>query len=218
MTERLTRGRYPGYDVKAKHDSLSWNDITREVIDARLAISPRPRFFSAEEWRALEALCDRVMPQPPGRARVPLESYVDHQLTAGKTKGYRFAGMPQPAEAWKRGLAALAEVALRERGRTFADLTQGDQDAILRRMAEGALQADALQGMPADTFWTSHVIHDVVGAYYAHPEAWNEIGWAGPASPRGYVRLGLNRRDAWEPEEAAPGEESRAARENEHVR
>jgi hypothetical protein len=72
--------------------------------------------------------------------------------------------------------------------------------------------------MPAETFWTSHVIHDVVGAYYAHPEAWNEIGWAGPASPRGYVRLGLNRRDAWEPEEAAPGKDSLAARENERVR
>ena len=47
---------------------------------------------------------------------MPLPAYVDRQMLAGKTKGYRFANMPQPAEAWKRGLAALDEVARREQG------------------------------------------------------------------------------------------------------
>ena len=42
------------------------------------------------------------------------------------------------------------------------------------------------------------MIHDIVTAYYAHPTAWNEIGWAGPASPRGYVRLDANKHDPWE--------------------
>ncbi len=218
MTERLTSGRYPGYDVLSKRDSTSWNDKTREVIDARVSVTCRPAFLSADEWRTLEALCDRVMPQPQDRPRVPLAAYVDRQLIAGKAKGYRFANMPQPAEAWKRGLAALDEVARREHGRPFAHLTQGDQDALLRQMAEGALQAASLGAMPSKTFWASHVIHDVIGAYYAHPEAWNEIGWAGPASPRGYVRLGLDRRDAWEPDEAGRGDEEKAMQRNRRVR
>ena len=131
MTERLTTGRYPGYDVMSKRKTPSWNDKTREVIDARLAVEARPAFLSADEWQTLVALCDRVMPQPEGRPRVPLAAYVDRQLLAGKTKGYRFADMPQPAEAWKRALAALDEVARREQGRPFAQLTQGDQDAML---------------------------------------------------------------------------------------
>ena len=218
MTEPLTTGRYPGYDVMSKRDTLSWNDKTREVVDARLAVEARPVFLSPDEWRTLEALCDRVMPQPEGRPRVPIAAYVDRQLLAGKTKGYRFAGMPQPAEAWKRALAALDEAATRQQGRPFAQLTQGDQDAMLRRMADGSLRAEALRGMPAETFWTSHVIHDVVGAYYAHPRAWNEIGWAGPASPRGYVRTDLGKRDAWESAEAVPGAQERAMRDNKHVR
>lgn len=218
MTERLTQGRYPGYDVLSKRDSLSWNDKTREVIDARLAVSSHPTLLSTDEWQTLEALCDRVMPQPQGRPRVPLAAYVDRQLSAGKTKGYRFADMPQPAEAWKRALAALDEVALRDRGRPFAHLPQSDQDGILRQMADGSLQADSLRGMPPHTFWTSHIIHDVAGAYYAHPTAWNEIGWAGPASPRGYVRLGLNQRDAWEPREAAEGDEAAVLEANQRVR
>lgn len=218
MTERLTRGRYPGYDVTAKRDTLSWNDKTREVIDARLAVEARPLFLSDTEWRALVALCERVMPQPEGRLGVPLAAYIDRQLLAGKTKGYRLADMPQPAEAWKRALAALDEVAGREQSRPFSQLTQSDQDAMLRRLSDGSFEAAALQGMPPASFWTSHVIHDVVGAYYAHPESWNEIGWAGPASPRGYVRLDLDRRDSWEPEEATPGSEDNARRENARVR
>ncbi len=218
MADRITEGRYPGYDVLAKRHSPSWNDKTREVVDARLAVEARPQFFAEGEWRTLQAVCDCVLPQPKGRGRVPLEAYVDRQLSAGKTKGYRFADMPQPGEAWKRGLAALEEAAQRDYGRAFANLTQGDQMAMLARMQDGSFQAASLHGMPAKTFWTSHVIHDVAGAYYAHPQAWSEIGWAGPASPRGYVRLDLNRRDAWEPEEAEPDGEARAARENTRVR
>ena len=217
MTDDVTQGGYPGYDVLAKRNTPSWNEKTRAVIDARVAIEPKPRFFQPDEWRTLEAVCDRVMPQPDGRPRVPIAALVDRQMLKGKTKGYRFADMPQPGEAWRRALAALEEAALRDYGRSFAVLTASDQDATLRQMQEGELQAEALRGMPAKTFWTSHVNHDLIASYYAHPEAWSEMGWGGPASPRGYVRLDLNSRDPWEPEEAKPGEEVKAERENKRV-
>jgi Gluconate 2-dehydrogenase subunit 3 len=157
------------------------------------------------------------MENPRSALRPRHAAYVDRQLLKGKTKGYRFADMPQPAEAWKRALAALDEASVREYGRPFAFLTGQDQDAMLRQMAEGSFEADAMRGMPPKTFWTSHVIHDVVGAYYAHPNAWSEIGFGGPASPRGYVRLGLDRRDPWEPEEAAQSGEQQAAWEDTNV-
>ena len=32
-------------------------------------------------------------------------------------------------------------------------------------------------------------MQDVVEAYYAHPYAWDEVGFGGPAYPRGYMRL-----------------------------
>jgi hypothetical protein len=47
----------------------------------------------------------------------------------------------------------------------------------------------------------SVLLRDIVEIYYAHPSAWSEIGFGGPASPRGYLRLGTNRRDSWEAEE-----------------
>ncbi len=47
---------------------------------------------------------------------------------------------------------------------------------------------------------------DICGAYYSHPFAWNEIGFGGPASPRGYVRMDFNRRDPWEAEVEREGD------------
>ncbi|HEX3976800.1 MAG TPA: hypothetical protein VHW96_11080, partial [Solirubrobacteraceae bacterium] len=31
-----------------------------------------------------------------------------------------------------------------------------------------------------------------------HPWAWNEIGFPGPAYPRGYLNAGINARERWE--------------------
>ena len=71
--------------------------------------------------------------------------------------------------------------------------------------------------MPSKLFFDKRVVHDIAGAYYGHPTAWNEIGFGGPASPRGYVRLDANRRDPWEAAEGKPGEETKALKENQHV-
>lgn len=209
--------RYPGYDVLSKRDTPSWNAKTREVIDHRLAIARTPRFFNAAEWETLEAVCERILPQPPERPYMPLPAYVDEKMYLRRHDGYRYPGMPEQGEAWKRGLAALDEAAQREHGRRFHALDSEAQDAMLKAMAEGSFKAEALGDMPAKGFFDHRVIHDVVSSYYATPAAWNEIGFGGPASPRGYVRLQLNRRDPWEASEAHPGKEELARWENEHV-
>ena len=54
---------------------------------------------------------------------------------------------------------------------------------------------------------TAFIAPDITHAYYAHPVAWNQIGFGGPASPRGYVRMQLNQSDPWEAAEARRVEE-----------
>jgi hypothetical protein len=214
MTER-----YPGYDVMAKRWTLSWNEATRETIDRRLAIPREPRFFTAEEWRTLTAVCARIMPQPPDRPPVPLPAFVDQKITDGLLDGYRFAQMPPQGEAWRRGLAALEQESRGKHDERFDQLTGPEQDELLGRMQKGDLTGPAWGGMPCKLFFEHRVIPDIVHAYYAHPVAWNEIGFSGPASPRGHVRMGLNRRDPWDPVEAGPGDDvERVRRKNAHVR
>jgi len=193
--------RYPGYDVLTKRHTPSWNARTREVIDARLAVYREPRFFTAAEWHTLQSLCARILPQPPDRPPVPLPAYVDEKLHSGRRDGYRHAQLPAQEEAWRRGLAALEAESQAAHDTAFTQLTPAQQDELLRRMQHGQLSGPAWQGMPCQLFFEHRLIADITHAYYAHPTAWNEIGFGGPASPRGYVRMGLDRRDPWE---AAP--------------
>ncbi|MFZ0041043.1 MAG: hypothetical protein WAK93_07040, partial [Solirubrobacteraceae bacterium] len=53
----------------------------------------------------------------------------------------------------------------------------------------------------------SLVMRVVLSCFYSHPWAWNEIGFGGPAYPRGYSRFGSPQlepaeRETWEGREA----------------
>ncbi|MEK6346663.1 MAG: gluconate 2-dehydrogenase subunit 3 family protein [Burkholderia sp.] len=206
--------RYPGYDVLAKRDTPSWDDKTREVVAQRLNPPPEPRFFDPAEWSAAAALCACIVP----RRTVPLALLLDEKLVAGVGDGYRDARLPAMPDAWRIGLAALDAESRSRHDLPFADLAPADRQRLLEAMQAGQLDHAAWQGMPCALFFSLRVLHDICGAYYSHPHAWSEIGFGGPANPRGYVRLIENRRDPWEAAESRPGLEAKADRENRRVR
>jgi hypothetical protein len=207
--------RFPGYDVMAKRNTPSWNEATRRAIDQRLSLPREPRFFTEDEWQTLNALCERIVPQPRDRPPVPLAAMIDHKMTHDMTDGYRNARLPRMQDAWRRGLRALDAEAQVHHERRFHVLAEPDQNALLQRIQQGEQSADAWGGMPAALFFKDRAAHDIIAAYYAHPTAWNEIGFGGPASARGYVRMGFNRRDPWEAVEAGHADD--AGRKNRRV-
>lgn len=209
--------RYPGYDVLNKRHTMSWDEVTRRVIDQRLAVPREPRFFSRGEWETLDAICKRILPQPKDRPPVPLAAYVDQKMLEEGDSGFRIAPLPFQGEAWKRGLAALDAEARSAYNARFCDLVAEAQDSLLKRMQEGELKNPAWGDIPSKMFFTERVVVDIPAAYYAHPTSWNEVGWGGPASPRGYVRMEINRRDPWEAVETKPGKEAEVREENRHV-
>lgn len=75
------RDRYPGYDVLNKRHTPSWNEVTRRVIDQRLSISREPSFFTQDEWLTINAICDRIVPQPKDRPPIPVAALVDEKVT-----------------------------------------------------------------------------------------------------------------------------------------
>jgi hypothetical protein len=214
---RLTDGRFPGYDVLSKRLTVSWNDKTREVINRRLAVASEPKFFTSDEFQTVRALADRIVPQPATRPRIPVAALVDEKLHQRKDDGYRKAGMPREGEAWRRGLKALDDEAKQAFGVRFVDLPDDDKDALLARMERGALKGPAWGDMSSKDFFKMRMARDLVYAYYAHPTAWSEVGWGGPASPRGYVRMDFNERDPWEAAEVKDGDITSARRRNRRV-
>ncbi len=211
------RDRYPGYDVLDKRHTPSWNEVTRRVIDQRLSISREPNFFSEDEWLTLNAICDRIVPQPKDRPPIPVAALVDDKMAKDRTDGYRHYRLPKMQDAWRRGLSALDREAQTRHGGRFHTISVAEQDTLLLQMQKGSLDNPAWDGMPCTVFFSERMAHDIVAAYYAHPTAWNEIGFGGPASPRGYVRMSFDKRDPWEAAEAKPGGEDEARRRNRDV-
>ncbi len=90
-------------------------------------------------------------------------------------------------------------------GKGFVDLAPDDQDLILRHVELGEIERADWGEMSAQRFFGTLLLRTVATIYYAHPAVWSEIGFGGPAGPRGYVRLGVGERDPWEaPHEATP--------------
>jgi hypothetical protein len=168
-------GRYPDYDVLANAEH--WDEVTRKAVLARVQDVPPVRFFSETEARVAAAFCDTVLAQDR-EPRVPVMPMVDAKLHAGQLDGFRYDDMPEDPETWRRVLAALEAL-------DFASLSDERRRAIVQDFSEGKLDC----GLNTSRAW-SVVMRAVLSAFYSHPWAWNEIGFGGPAYPRGYMRLG----------------------------
>lgn len=188
---------YPAYDVLKKWDSPSFDAVTRGVIRRRLEEVPERRFFTAGEFRTLEAAAARLTAQEKGAEAVPIAAWIDADLFEGRGAGYRHADLPPDRVVWRVGLAGIDAEARHRHAQAFADLPCAKQEAILRAAQTGEVAADRFGGAPPPRVFNA-ILSAVVGVYYAHPAAWSEIGFGGPASPRGYVRMGLDERDPWE--------------------
>ncbi|REG48454.1 gluconate 2-dehydrogenase subunit 3-like protein [Paraburkholderia sp. BL6669N2] len=217
-THAMRATRYPGYDVLDKRDTPSWDEATRAVIAQRLATPAEPHFFNAVEWLTVCAVCACIVPQANAQPVVPLAQLLDAKLVKNTGDGYRDARLPPLQQAWRTGLAALDVESRARHGLPFGSLDKPGQHALLDSMQRGELTGDAWNGMPAAVFFAERLLHDICGMYYAHPHAWSEMGFGGPANPRGYVRLYYDRRDPWEAAEAKRGDTDKARKENQRAR
>ena len=184
------RGRYPDYDVllQASH----WDEATRAAVLGRVAEVPPPRFFDATEAATLRAFCDVATGQD-SEPRIPVLEMVDAKFAAGRLDGFRFHDMPEDPQTW-RAVAAHLDESAREAGhKSFAAAPEQARIELVDRFARGELDWP----LPVSRAW-SVVMRAVIAAFYSHPWAWNEIGFGGPAYPRGYARLGPGQRDHWE--------------------
>jgi hypothetical protein len=185
------RGRYPDYDLleQASH----WDEATRRVVLDRVERLPSIRFFDEREASTLGAFCDLVLAQD-SEPRIPVLAMVDEKLFERRSEGYRHEDMPTDQQAWREVARMLDAAAAAQGSDSFAAAARETQLRIVERFAEGRLD---WQGLPVAKAW-GVVMRDALAAFYSHPWAWNEIGFGGPAYPRGFARLGPGQREHWE--------------------
>src|SRR5687767_2824337 len=89
---------YPDFDITNKDKwNLDWDEKTRRLVIDRIENVPTYRFFSSEEAKLLEALCDCALSQEdrPEAQRVPIAPWIDEALYVGQSLGYRYENMPE---------------------------------------------------------------------------------------------------------------------------
>lgn len=196
--------RYSSYDVLTKRDSLSWNAVSRAAIDRRLALRVQPGVLSGTQLATLRRLVARVCPDLPGRPPTTTVAMVVQRIAGDASDGHRHAGLPRFAECWRRALDGLEDEARLVASSAFAASNDAQADHLLRALAQGKVTATVWSDLPPTLVWNWRLLPDLVAAHWAQPALWSAMGFGGPASPRGYVRLGLNRRDPWEAVEDSP--------------
>jgi hypothetical protein len=194
--------RYPGYHVLDQRGH--WDEATRRVVLDRVHNVPPFRHLDAHQRATLEALCDRVIPQThrsPSR-KVPIAPWIDQNCGREVLGGFRFEDMPANSVAWQWGLEGLDQTAQALFNTQFVDLDGARQDEVLQTVRGGDPPGEVWQRMPARRWWIAVALRQITGQYYAHPYAWDEIGFGGPAYPRGYFALNHGAPEPWESREA----------------
>jgi hypothetical protein len=192
-------GYYPGYNVMSQ--KAYWDAATRKVVESRIHHVPPIRFFTRDELPTIAAVVDCILPQDDRlpEVRIPVLNFIDERLFEGKIDGYRFEDMPPDREAYRLGIRAINETALKMGGKAFAELDRLKQDEVLKTIHDGKkIAAHAIwEKMSIHRFWHL-LVEDCVREYYSHPWSWDEIGYGGPAYPRAYTRLEDGAPEPWE--------------------
>jgi hypothetical protein len=177
-----------------------WDEVTALTIRSRVA-TPAPRFFTSAEQAIARALVCQLVDPPGGDLGVPVLEMIDARLADGQTDGWRYEDMPEDGQAWRDTLAHLDTDAKERFGAGFAACDDSEQVAIVQAVQD--LGSRDWHGLPAGHVWNLWTRYACT-ALYAHPAAWDEIGFPGPAYPRGYKNIGVDAREPFEVKDARP--------------
>jgi hypothetical protein len=184
------KGRFPGFDVL--DEVARWDDLTTGVVLARLDPQPELSFFTPAEQATAAPLFDQLLAQFD-EPKVPVLQMVDRRLALDETDGWVYEDMPDDPAAWRSSLSYLDADAQEVFGQHFHELSRDQQCELI----QGIQDADKWHGLVASHVWSLWTRY-ASAAFYSHPWAWNEIGFGGPAYPRGYKARGIGKRERWE--------------------
>ncbi|MBP1931141.1 gluconate 2-dehydrogenase subunit 3 family protein [Ammoniphilus resinae] len=189
---------YPDFNVLNAEEH--WDPHTREIVDKRLETQTffPPQFLTEQEIETLFHLCSVLLDDQ----RKPVIAFVVHHfdstLKASIGESQRKIGVPEQSVLIRGGLTLLNQVCNERYGGAFHTIDENLKIQVVGELMQGNLSVPSnAQSVPAKDF-ADKILSVSVAAYYSHPTIWSEIGYAGPAYPRGYVRSELGLTDPWE--------------------
>lgn len=191
-----THSYYPTYNVM--DEQKEWDANTRNIVNARLHRETMYQFLTHVEAETLRAWCTLLMDDNRGDIIQYVLSHIDEVLTQDKGEGQRKANVPPIRTLLRQGLKAIDETGWMASSKPFFQLDEPSQRQIMLQISSDSYPStENWDGIPQKALFQK-LLKLSVEAYYSHPLVWSEIGFGGPAYPRGYVRAETGQLDPWE--------------------
>lgn len=190
--------RYPDWDVMNNADH--WDEHTANLIQKRLDNPGSLKFFKKQEAQLLHAICVRLLADADEHSVGQVLAHIDKQLAENISAGYWQVGIPEGQVLYRKGLHGVEETAKAQFRQGFMELDSRQQTEVLKAIADGHAQGNTWTKLPAQKFF-KQLLQDAIEIYASLPTVWSAMGYAGPAYPRGYVRIELGATDPWEARE-----------------
>ncbi|MFC5450920.1 gluconate 2-dehydrogenase subunit 3 family protein [Paenibacillus aestuarii] len=190
------RSHYPAYDVTTEQEH--WDAHTRSIVNARMVREHHYHFLNHLEAETLRVWCSLLMDDKRGEVIQFVLCHIDQSLSDHKGESQRKTGVPAAKILLREGLKAIDQTGWSANSCPFFELDENSQRQIMQQISENVYpQSETWDGIPQKELFQK-ILTLTVEAYYSHPLVWSEIGFGGPAYPRGYVRAAIGQHDPWE--------------------
>jgi hypothetical protein len=182
------QSHYPNYDVMQEKNQ--WDDHTQTIVTARVIRERNYKFLSLTEAEMLRAIAVILIDDD----RPELTQYIICHIGEGERK----TGVPQERQLIRDGLKTWNDASIQQFLTYFIDLTWVQQRSYVEELSTSNALPSAVWGAFPQQALFNKLLQMCLEAYYSHPIVWSEIGYGGPAYPRGYVRTEIGQLDPWE--------------------
>lgn len=191
------QSHYPSYNVMEQKDH--WDHHTQEIVTDRLVQKQQYQLLTDVEVEIIRSLCTHLIHDQRADIIQYVIRHIDQFISSNVGESQRKPGIPPAPQLIRDGIQAIDQLSMQRHMDHYFHLSIADQTAILSEISQAKNHnpVDVWGIIPPKELFNM-LLKLTTEAYYSHPVIWSEIGYAGPAYPRGYVRTQGGHLDPWE--------------------
>ncbi|MGG0814713.1 gluconate 2-dehydrogenase subunit 3 family protein [Paenibacillus alvei] len=196
----VKRTRYPSFNVMDEREA--WDTHTQAIVTNRVLKPQSCAVLDGEEQLLLRQICSALVDDEREEVIRYVLAHVDRTLKETTGEGERKDGIPERKTLILEGIQHVGQLMCQLTGKKATKWDVQKVTEVLQQISEGRA-GFATWSSDLQREWFVKMLNLTVEAYCSYPVVWSEMGYAGPAYPRGYVRGDIGRLDPWEAKEEA---------------
>lgn len=190
-------GRF-NLDFDVLSQTKEWDKETQDVVTSRTSNDVPPLTLRQHELDTLTSICSILLGDDRSDILAFVISHIDTKMRIGIGESERNINMPPFQLLVHKGIQAWNTFCSSKHGHEFAAMDSQIQLDFITSLIVSPVPFQVANYEIQSKDFLDRIHTEAVSAYFSHPTIWSEIGYAGPAYPRGYVRIERGLTDPWE--------------------